>query len=430
MNTGLSLRRMGETSYGRYRRFVLANPIMTPFCLSNISKIDIASAEKQFCARQKINYIEPSNVVKPFKDSLIRACDACFQSGYHSKYFACLWLTHCPLHGREISETCSECAQAWPTESEMLTRDCKICGRSTRLTELKRVNAFDRDLLNRNINTLIELENLYNSGHFWDSYSSFGSDDTSNWHRSDTFYSATTSSTLLGFFPHAAKLFRSLNICDTEPCLLCSFDIGESPSLSTWSRNLEGSVDCAVNSISNAIYRSLLKRSNNFCVIDTQSLKKDLRQLKLTYSVDSIAYSMWRLIVAPKSRMTFKQSVLRRISREYRYLVPTPMTMFGRQGTTQDQIGNSKYSYFNPWTEAQSIVYPPLNLIELIYKIDLVTCFKAVHNFLDLHSTAEELPFTGVRSIQECYSGNILIMLNAQGKKNIEIAFLASALKL
>lgn len=422
MNTGLSLRRFGETSYGRYRRFVLANSLITSYGLSKISSVKIAATEKDFCEKYRIEYIEPCDMIGPSKSSSIRACDYCLKSGYHSKYFACQWLKYCPVHSREISDRCSECGQPWPSESEMLSRNCKTCGRWTRLSDLKDTRAFEVELFKYKFGPLVELEFLYNSSHFWDLYSSFGSEETSNWHRSDSLYSATLPDSFTSFYPHIKPIFVSLRASRMEPYQVSSFDIDESISLLEWSKKVGDVVDKAIKAVSRLIRRKYAGESLSINPIDAEHLNSDAMTLIKTFGVESLSYSVWRLIIDPQIRQTYKQRTLRTLYNGYYHLKPTPMNLYGAQGNAADQLANLRYSYHDPWTHGCSIACPPPNLVGLVYKIDLIACFNEVHRYFDGflgNSDANGAVFLPSR---ESYSGGVLMKLKSD-KRSIELSF-------
>lgn len=422
MNTGLCLRKVRENSYGRYRRFLLANPLIKPNILRHIPNDEIAALERRFCDIHRIEYIEPPNRVRLTNgEDCIRACDDCIRSGYHSNYFACRWLKYCPIHGREISDTCSECGESWPTEMDILIRNCKTCGRSTKLSHLKESGAFDTQLYKNRMNPLIELENLYLSSHFGDLYSSYGSDETSSWHRSDTLYSVTLPKNLISFYPQIEPLFVSLNVSGLKPYEIKSFDIDESITLLDWSRNVESVVDRTIKAVSKMIRRKYSSESLGINLIDARHLDNAPLPLIEIFGVESLSYSVWHLITDLKVRKAYKERTLRKLYSGLYHLVPTPMNLYGGRGNAADQIANLRYSYPDPWTHGCSIACPPHNLVGLVYKLDLIACFNEVYRYFDRlrNNNANDPIFLPSR---ESYSGGILMKLKSD-KSSIELSF-------
>lgn len=418
LNTGLCMRRTGETSYGRQRRFILANPAIKTPRKSSILDSDIGRIERRFCDRYGIPYIEPSDVGSQ-RDHLIRACDRCFQIGHHSKYFTCQWLTRCPVHGRTLSTSCSGCGAAWPVGSDMLNRNCKVCGRSTRLADLSFNNAFDIKLFEKKISPLLELENIYKFSHFLDFYSFRGSDSTSNWHRSTSFFSDRLPRALSLFSLQAAGLFHDLGARQAQHAKVCSFGAEGRLAPSEWSKQIDAACEKAVKDISKKIRK---RYAVNSSLIDNQEILKGLPPLLRSCSASSLAYSIWIFLVDPRVRLARKQQALRLRSDRLPFLIPIPMTVCGPTQETLTQVLNSKYSYLNPWTAVESCLYPPVSLVEFIYRRDLIACYKTIHEFYAGQvKNCSDYPSPE----SECYGGDLLIKFNGD-LQTYDIALSAS----
>ena len=430
MNTGICLRRPGETAYGRYRRFVVANPLCSLSSLKKITSLDISHAERKFCDKHAIDYVETSNCYESLKTFPVSACDYCYLSGHHSKYFACHWLDICPVHNRKITYICSACGKNWPSEAEILKRHCSVCGRKVCLNDLKSCGAFNIELFREKVDPLLELEEVFNSTKFMDLYSSFGSEDTSNWRRSDTFISSTLPSTMVGFFPRVKNLFNSLKIYNLNLSQVVSFDLEDKPpSLLAWSKNVDGVVESATNGISKQMLSWLSQRNQSMDVINTHELHKGVPFLLKEYPPDLISYSVWRIVIDPNLKSSFKTNTLRNIYQGRYHLAPTPMTVCGPQQMSNHEIGNAKYSYFNPWSDCHSVVFPPLGLIDIVYRMDLVDCFKRISTFIAGYTTNENMETMNSREQEDCYSGSMLLMLN-RTKNILQLSFIPSELSL
>lgn len=430
MNTGICLRRPGETAYGRYRRFVVANPLCSLSSLKKITSLDISHAEKQFCDKHAIDYIEPSNCFGSLKIFPIRACDYCYQSGHHSKYFNCHWLDICPVHNRKIISNCCACGESWPILAEILKRQCSVCGRKICLNDLKRCGAFNVEQFKEKIYPLLELEEIFNSTQLMDLYSSFGSEDTSNWRRSDTFISSTLPSTMVGFFPRVKNFFNSLNVNNFTQSQVVTFDLeGKPPSLLAWSKKVDGVVENVITGISKQLLSWLSIRNKNMDVINSHELQRGVPYLLKEYPPDLITYSVWRIVIDPNLKTPFKRNALKNIYQGRYHLAPTPMTVCGPQQMSNHEIGNAKYSYFNPWSDCHSVVLPPLGLIDIVYRMDLVDCFKRISTFIAGYTSNENMGTMNSREQEDCYSGSMLLMLN-RTKNILQLSFIPSELSL
>lgn len=408
LNTGLCMRKTGETSYGRQRRFILANPGIQTSRKGGILESDIGRVERRFCERYGIPYIEP---VGGFGEVLsIRACDRCFQSGHHSKYFACEWLTRCPVHGRMLSTLCSGCRSAWPTGSEMLKRNCKVCGRVAALTGFAFGNASDTKSFDDKIAPLIELENIYVSLRFLDFYSSCGPYGASNWHQSMSLFAHRLPGMLSCFCPRAKELFRVLGIRKTEHAKIFFFDRKEQLSSSEWSRKANMACEKTFKEVSKGIKKKCTGAGK---LINPQDIISGMTELTESSNFRLLAYSIWVNYADPKIRPTSKQKVLGMRSDEPLFLIPAPMTVCGPKRESFMSVIDAKYSYADPWADSESYVYPPLDLMGFIYQMDLKACYKRIYQYLRHQACVDtKFPERGKRS--RCYGGNILIRFDRE----------------
>ncbi len=139
LNTGLLMRRPGESGYGKFRRFMIANRgvYLKPSKpshneqSSSMRKYGLArlgsDVEQDFL---KSNQMQSFGDVQPIKTRYrpSKCCVSCMRSGYHSYAFDCHWLHQCPVHKEVLVDRCPECFQIWSAYSEVALRKCSTCG--------------------------------------------------------------------------------------------------------------------------------------------------------------------------------------------------------------------------------------------------------------------------------------------------------------
>ncbi len=154
LNTGLTLRKPLESTYGAAHRFLAANSgIKIPDMLKELRAFEHNNEfhypgyysllaqrhEQQFCQQHQLPYILPEPIPYALK---IRNCAQCAAIGYHSMTYQWKWLTHCPVHKIPLTEQCPACHRPWPSVSELLRCHCAICGWPISRHQLIQADAF------------------------------------------------------------------------------------------------------------------------------------------------------------------------------------------------------------------------------------------------------------------------------------------------
>lgn len=145
-NTGLLLSRPGESYYGAYYRFILANrslslklveinknpKIKNEYRLAKFANL----IEHRFCKFYGIDRFDlPQEVKTNYRPE--KCCPDCFKAGYHSYVFDYHWLKYCPVHNTELVAICPGCNRPWPAYSELkLVNNCSLCGSSKGFPDL------------------------------------------------------------------------------------------------------------------------------------------------------------------------------------------------------------------------------------------------------------------------------------------------------
>ena len=164
MNTGLLLRKPGESRYCRYRRFLIANRgihkrygsmrLSFPIYAKERFQIDtnglrgtdaVAKVEDRiirFLSLPKLHYL-PQKSAYP---RVVESCVKCSEIGFHSEVFNLEWVTVCPVHKTKLTDTCGTCKQKWPPSSAIWASDCEGCGAKITVMELARKGAFENTL--------------------------------------------------------------------------------------------------------------------------------------------------------------------------------------------------------------------------------------------------------------------------------------------
>lgn len=137
LNTGLLMRKPGESEYGRYRRFLIANHTLILKLAKKVNKYDSNSKYRlsKFAVLLETRFIEKNKIKKsintiPLKSNYrpTKCCPSCMKIGFHSFVFDYKWLEQCPVHKEDLITTCPDCNAQWPTYSELATKKCLTCG--------------------------------------------------------------------------------------------------------------------------------------------------------------------------------------------------------------------------------------------------------------------------------------------------------------
>jgi|GEM_PF-3847592 len=157
LNVGLLLKHPGESSYAKYRRFLISN--------NNISFSKIKSELYEYLTSEQIasprhnnslaladyaaqleyrfidtNSLEPTNPIKVLKNGYrpLKCCNTCATLGFHGDLFDLPGLEVCPIHEEKLVEKCKLCGNAWPTAAQLPSRHCSVCGINLKLQDIKK----------------------------------------------------------------------------------------------------------------------------------------------------------------------------------------------------------------------------------------------------------------------------------------------------
>jgi len=155
LNTGSALSHRCESTYNRYRCFLIANQGAKNSALEVRKKV----IEKQgslpvkvpegyfadaYWARYYVNQTK-SNIGNDCKllDASVsgnyypkRHCGNCAEMAFHSFVFDLPWVSHCPVHKVELRSTCPACKKPWPSLNTLRKQNCKCCGASIKFRNL------------------------------------------------------------------------------------------------------------------------------------------------------------------------------------------------------------------------------------------------------------------------------------------------------
>ncbi|MFT3930979.1 MAG: hypothetical protein QM709_11870 [Spongiibacteraceae bacterium] len=152
LNSGLLLRKAGESAYAASRRFIIANSGRSYSALAKVARsrlpydnhtanarlsliarlarqIEITNCEACGIAPPRYSLNPPS----PWADNvwslkISRNCLRCANAVFHSPFYELPWLMECPIHGCPLTPLCPTCGEQWPPISDIGKRQCRTCG--------------------------------------------------------------------------------------------------------------------------------------------------------------------------------------------------------------------------------------------------------------------------------------------------------------
>ncbi len=159
INLGVALAKPYESTYAKFRRFLIVNKDidLTSQKLSRLmtEKYDINRAVKipnnqKTLKLAKIHRLIEEKIAKSSKYSTLdtyelsdhihkelKCCPECAKAGYHNELMNLEWMKTCPIHKVEITKTCPDCQNQWPTMAQLKKVKCKTCGANSSINALK-----------------------------------------------------------------------------------------------------------------------------------------------------------------------------------------------------------------------------------------------------------------------------------------------------
>lgn len=136
MNQGLVFYHPNESVYNKYRRLVVANPILRS-TFNKINKSALVNFLIQETHNTSVKYPHTSpnalgvDDLQEFMNQTLycrRQCPDCAKIIFHSSLFDCDWIKLCPVHQKALVDCCPECKHPWPNSKEIAERTCPCCG--------------------------------------------------------------------------------------------------------------------------------------------------------------------------------------------------------------------------------------------------------------------------------------------------------------
>jgi predicted RNA-binding Zn-ribbon protein involved in translation (DUF1610 family) len=153
LNSGLLLRKPGESAYAAARHFAIANralnyqelikmareclsPETPPITRAHRSQIGRLAHNIETDHCQTYGIVPPRyplNPPYPFTNNpstlaISRNCATCAAAIYHSPLFELPWLIECPIHHSRLTSACPSCGKGWPTIAQIWAHSCPMCG--------------------------------------------------------------------------------------------------------------------------------------------------------------------------------------------------------------------------------------------------------------------------------------------------------------
>lgn len=177
MNTGLLLKKPGESAYSRYRRFAIANhgsyktatQIKEALLLEKSIKNKVLNHNDVLSTPEIARQFEKARILNGNLDAMLpeskissgfrpsKHCQKCTEIGYHSNLFELSWISECPYHRALLTEKCSTCNRELPASSDLLATLCPSCG--TRIS-INRINTLNKSIGRNDYDIFEELEQV------------------------------------------------------------------------------------------------------------------------------------------------------------------------------------------------------------------------------------------------------------------------------
>lgn len=157
LNVGLLLKHPGESSYAKYRRFLISNnnisfrnikrelheyltskKIKLPQYNSFLALADYAAQlENSFIDANSLKINKPiKNLQKRYRP--LKCCNTCAAIGFHCDLFDLPGLDLCPIHEEKLVKNCKLCGNPWPTAASLPLRYCSVCGINLKFQDIKK----------------------------------------------------------------------------------------------------------------------------------------------------------------------------------------------------------------------------------------------------------------------------------------------------
>ena len=136
INVGHRYAKPFESFYSITRRCLSANPGIPFSVIENELRSRFPKTfnfydrinKLQLVPKENIRLIEFRSPRSVVYYSYKRQCPCCAKQGYHSDVFGIPALKKCPIHNEDLVKICPSCNSPWPSNNEIPTRKCKVCG--------------------------------------------------------------------------------------------------------------------------------------------------------------------------------------------------------------------------------------------------------------------------------------------------------------
>ena len=399
LNTGLFLQKKGESQYGMFRRFLIAN---NTYGLASISKRLTEQYENLHGALlvphnkrcQMVQYLEcnvirikglsnkstPSDVVK-----IKRNCPSCAQIGFHSDAHNCNWLLSCPVHKIPILDECPKCSSVWPTRSELMAKKCNVCGVKLSIQQLVKAGAFN-DTNFEDFQFLTDCFKTHKQCSATELYGSFNKDSSGDDRNTIDIYDPYFPSVYQAAFPESRPCFERLGVSRYE-VIERSFrlkksgvnECGQVDFYTDWAETIQKKV------IGRIVHMAQGELGSKYQL----SLREhyDSNSPKSYRDLFSIAYTLWfHLVQQPTTHYLKRENlwgsdVYRLGSSTEIPSIPRPLQFIKKQ--MKDSIERSL-------PKEISYAIPP-SVAKVLYELDLWVMFNCIFEYLNAYYHASLL---------------------------------------